>query len=108
MDFALLLVFFTMLTGIIWLLDILWLAKQRSLLADLSTASNTTTASAVEAASAATPKKSQEPWWVEYSKAFFPGITDRISNTLICDRTVSDSVRLYVAHTTGRRFYFSQ
>jgi signal peptidase I len=39
-------------TGLIWLLDVLWLRRLR--------------------ARRATPPEAKEPWWVEYSRSFFP------------------------------------
>ena len=49
MNFALLMVILLIVTGGVWLLDRFWLAKKREI-------------------------DGKEPWWVEYSKSFFPVI----------------------------------
>ncbi len=49
MNFALLMLVLLLVTGSVWLLDRLWLARGR-------------------------PGERAEPWWVEYSKSFFPVI----------------------------------
>ena len=94
MKFALLLFGLTVLTGVIWLLDVLWLRKARlararlplhatpaasgqtSTAADRATfADSGKTADArqtAEAANAAELVKPADPWWVDWSKSFFP------------------------------------
>ncbi len=55
------------LTGLIWLLDILWLRQRRPAAAAVSGSIGAESAEGVKA-----PAQPHEPWYVEYSKSFFP------------------------------------
>ena len=53
MDFAFYLTLATLISGLVWLLDIVWLSKKRRVPAEQG-------------------QPVKEPWYVEYSKSFFP------------------------------------
>lgn len=64
-DFPTFLVGATVVTGVIWLLDALFFAPKRN---------NAVLAARTGTALPAIPERYREPWWVEYSRAFFPVI----------------------------------
>lgn len=64
MDFSLLLVVAVLVTGLIWLLDIAVLRRRRRV--------RSPGRAPAEAAHGAPDKRYQEPWYVDYSRSFFP------------------------------------
>lgn len=64
-DFPTFLVVATLITGVIWLLDALVFAPRRN---------NAVLAARTGTALPEIPERYREPWWVEYSRAFFPVI----------------------------------
>lgn len=66
MDFSLLLVVAVVVTGLIWLLDIAVLRRLRN------ARSGSGGRPPAEAAHGAPDKRHQEPWYVDYSRSFFP------------------------------------
>ena len=69
-----------MLTGVIWLLDKFVLRAKRA-------------------------AESKEPWWVEYSKSFFPVILGGVRVAFIRGRTVQDPIRFDDPDTACGRFH---
>ncbi len=65
-DLELILVLGSLLTGLVWLADVLWLRRQR--LAAAPAAEGAAGGAGTAAAAGTMP----EPWWVEYSRSFFP------------------------------------
>ena len=66
-DLELILVLGSLLTGLVWLADVLWLRRQRLAAAPAAEGAASGTGMAPPAA-----ETRREPWWVEYSRSFFP------------------------------------